>query len=280
MGVTWKIRGRMFDLSRRGMIMGILNVTPDSFSDGGAYVNVERAIEHGLMMVAEGADMLDVGGESTRPGAAAVDVDEELARVIPVIEGLRARTEALISVDTMKGAVAAAAIRAGADVVNDVNGLRDAAMLEAVAASDVGVVVMHMQGEPRTMQKQPLYDDVVREVREFFVERLRTLAEAGIELERVALDPGFGFGKTLEHNLTLLRGLGEVRVEGRPLPVGVSRKSMIATLIGDPAMEKRHWPTVALTAWMREVGAEIARVHEVRDNVQSMRMVEAVMGAG
>lgn len=278
MAATWKIRGQIHDLSRRGLIMGIVNVTPDSFSDGGEFLDVDRAVQHGLQLVAEGADLLDVGGESTRPGAMEVSAEEEMARVIPVIEALRKKTDAWISVDTMKGAVAEAALRAGADVVNDVNGLRDLEMLQAVANSEAAVVVMHMQGQPRTMQLHPHYEDVVAEVREFFVERLQTLKAAGIEEERVALDPGYGFGKTLEHNISLVHHLEKLRVGSRPLLVGVSRKSMIAGLLGDKDMQKRHWPTVALTAWLRENGAEIARVHEVRENVHAMRMVEAILG--
>lgn len=258
--------------------MGIVNVTPDSFSDGGEFLNVDRAVDHALQMLKEGADILDIGGESTRPGAMEVSADEEMSRIIPVIEALRKRTDAWISVDTMKGSVAKAALHAGADIVNDVNGLRDPLMLQAVAKSDAAVVVMHMQGQPRTMQLHPYYENVVKEVREFFVERLQTLAAAGIQEDRVALDPGFGFGKTLEHNASLLNHMAELRVGNRPLLVGVSRKSLIAGLMDDKDMSKRHWPTVALTAWMRESGAEISRVHEVRENVHAMRMAEAIMG--
>jgi len=281
MAVTWQLRGKPHDLSKRGMIMGILNVTPDSFSDGGSYVHVEKAIQHGLRMVEDGADIIDIGGESTRPGAAEVPADEEISRVIPVIRALRERTNALISIDTMKGRVAGAAILAGADIVNDVNGLREPEMLAAVASTDVAVVVMHMQGQPRTMQVKPRYDDVVTEVRDFFSERLETLHKAGIHADRVALDPGFGFGKTLDHNIELLRALPQLRVNECPLLVGVSRKSMIAGLLGDKDMNKRFWPTVALTAWMREAGAEISRVHDVQANAHAMRMMEAIMtGAG
>lgn len=260
------------------MIMGILNVTPDSFSDGGQFVDVDRALEHGLRMAAEGADIVDVGGESTRPGATAVPVEEELERVIPVIEALRRRSGVLISVDTMKAEVAAAAVRAGASVINDVNGLRDQAMVEVAAGCGAGVVAMHMQGLPGTMQQRPEYENVVRDVAEFFAGRLEALERAGIAPERVALDPGIGFGKTLEHNMALLRALPALGIAGRPLLVGVSRKSMIAGLLGDKAMAARHWPTVALTAWMRDAGAAVARVHDVRANVEAMRMMEAILG--
>jgi len=278
MSITWRVQGREYNLSARGMIMGVLNVTPDSFSDGGTHPDVQAAVSHGLAMVAEGADILDIGGESTRPGAAAVGEAGELRRVIPVIQRLRAETSALISVDTMKAGVARAALAAGADIINDVNGLRDPEMLRVVAESQAGVVVMHMKGEPRTMQANPMYEDVLAEVGAFFEERLHTLTGAGIDPERVAMDPGFGFGKTLEHNLTLLRNLPALGATARPLVVGVSRKSMIAKLLGEEAMEKRYWPTVALTAWMREAGAHVVRVHDIKPNVESMRMVEAIAG--
>jgi dihydropteroate synthase len=273
----WRIHDTAHDLASRGMIMGVLNVTPDSFSDGGEYFDPSRAVQHGLEMIADGANILDVGGESTRPGAQPVNEAEELRRVVPVIAALRKEASVLISVDTMKPAVARAALDAGADIINDVTGFRDAAMVDVAASSDAGLVVMHMQGEPRTMQAQPVYADVVGEVIAFFEERLRALGEAGIAPERVALDPGFGFGKTLEHNLALLHALPELHVRQRPLVVGVSRKSMIAKLLGDHAMEKRRWPTVALTAWMRDAGAEVVRVHDVKPNVEAMRMIEAIM---
>lgn len=258
--------------------MGIVNVTPDSFSDGGRYFEPRLAIDHGLKLAAEGADILDVGGESTRPGAAAVDPEEELRRVIPVIEALRAQTGALISIDTMKASVARAALEAGADIINDVTGLRGDPDMPGVAVSgDAGLVVMHMQGTPRTMQRDPAYADVVAEVRGFLEQRLAALVQAGIDPERVVLDPGFGFGKTLEHNLALLRSLPRLRVGGRPLLVGVSRKSMISLMLGSDRVEDREWPTVALTSFAREQGAGIVRVHDVRPNVEAMRMTEAIL---
>jgi dihydropteroate synthase len=277
MSTVWRIRGIDHDLSKRGLIMGVLNVTPDSFSDGGKYWSLDAAVQHGLELVEEGADVLDIGGESTRPGAEAVPEEEEKRRVIPVIKRLRGKTQALISIDTMKPGVALAALEAGADIINDVNGLRDPGMLQVAADSDAGLIVMHMQGEPRTMQANPTYEDVVAEVQAFFGERLAALEQVGVAPERVALDPGFGFGKTLDQNLTLLRSLARLSVADRPLAVGVSRKSMIAKLLGDADMEKRHWPTVALTAWMREAGAQIVRVHEVRPNAEAMRMIEAIL---
>ena len=261
--------------------MGILNTTPDSFSDGGQFSELERAVAHGLEMEAEGAAIIDVGGESTRPGAAEVSADEELARVIPVIERLASelKSDTLISIDTSKAGVAAAAVAAGAAVINDVTGLAgDASMIEVAGDCDAGIVIMHMQGTPRTMQAAPVYEDVVREVRDFFEESLGACEAAGIDPERVCFDPGIGFGKMLEHNLELLRNLGDLRVGGRPLLVGVSRKSFIGKLVADDTPEARAWGTVALTARARESGAEIHRVHEVRANVEAMRMAEAITG--
>ena len=277
MAGIWRICGQDKGFSDRGMVMGIVNVTPDSFSDGGKYLDTDLAVELGLRHVAEGAEILDVGGESTRPGAEAVDAEEEMRRVLPVIRALRAQTSVLISIDTMKASVAAAALEAGAHIINDVTGLSgDPDMLGVARDSDAGLVVMHMQGTPRTMQKQPHYDDVVQEVRAFFEGRIRSLEKAGIDPMRVALDPGFGFGKTLDHNRALLRELPKLRVEDRPLLVGVSRKSMLGKWVGSTDIEDRNWPTVALTAWMRERGAEIVRVHDVKPNVEAMRMAEAI----
>lgn len=277
MAGIWRICGQDKGFSDRGMVMGIVNVTPDSFSDGGKYLDTDLAVKLGLRHVAEGAEILDVGGESTRPGAEAVDAEEEMRRVLPVIRALRAQTSVLISIDTMKASVAAAALEAGAHIINDVTGLTgDPDMLGVARDSDAGLVVMHMQGTPRTMQQQPHYVDVVQEVRAFFEGRLRSLEEAGIDPMRVALDPGFGFGKTLDHNRALLRELPKLRVEDRPLLVGVSRKSMLGKWVGSTDIEDRNWPTVALTAWMRERGAEIVRVHDVKPNVEAMRMAEAI----
>jgi dihydropteroate synthase len=276
--MQWLIRGTTHDLSRRGLIMGIVNVTPDSFSDGGRFADSGRAVEHALRLVNEGADILDIGGESTRPGAEPVSEAEELRRVLPVIRAVRSQTRALISIDTMKAAVASAALDAGADILNDVTGLRgDPLMLRLAAASDAGLVVMHMIGTPRTMQTSPTYTDVVAEVRGYFEARLAILEKAGIDPRRVVLDPGFGFGKTLEHNLALLRALPSLAPANRPLLVGVSRKSMISGLLNSPDLADRDWPTVALTSGCRELGARILRVHEVRANAEALRMTEAVL---
>lgn len=274
----WRIRGKNYDLSANGMVMGIVNVTPDSFSDGGRYLDTSRAVEHALKLATEGADILDIGGESTRPGAEPVDEAEEIRRVLPVIRAVRTQTKKLISIDTMKASVARAAIDAGADIINDVTGLRgDPAMIRFATECDAGLVIMHMIGTPQTMQHQPHYDDVVREVREYFIARLRCLEHEGIESERIALDPGFGFGKTLDHNVALLNALPELAVEDRPLLVGVSRKSMIGALVGSSILEDRDWPTVALTSQMREAGANIVRVHVVRPNLEALRMTEAIL---
>jgi dihydropteroate synthase len=274
----WKTARQRLDLSHRARVMGILNATPDSFSDGGRFSGVAAALEHARRMIAEGAEIIDVGGESTRPGAAAVSVDDEIARTRPVVAALRAEWGGLISIDTMKAPVAAAALEAGADIVNDVSGLTsDPAMAEVCAKGGCGVVVMHMQGDPRTMQLAPSYDDVVAEVRGFFEERLVALVAVGIDPEAVCFDPGIGFGKSVEHNLALLRELPELIVGGRPLLLGVSRKSFIGKVLGSADLADRAWPTVAITARARESGVMIHRVHQVKANVEALRMTEAIL---
>lgn len=279
MNFHWRIQGQDYDLSRRGMVMGIVNVTPDSFSDGGRYLDTGRAVEHALTLVAEGADILDIGGESTRPGAEPVDEAEELKRVLPVIRAIRSETKTLISIDTMKANVARAALEAGADIINDVTGLRgDPMMCRVAAENDAGLVVMHMLGTPRTMQQQAVYEDVVAEVQTYFEERLHVLAEQGIAPERIVLDPGFGFAKTLEHNISLMKALPLLAVQGRPVLVGVSRKTLISRLLESEDVNDRDWPTVALTSHSRELGARIVRVHQVKANVEALRMTEAILG--
>ena len=260
--------------------MGILNVTPDSFSDGGEHFGIETALSHARLMIGEGAELVDIGGESTRPGALVVPAAEEIARTVPVILALRSEWDGLISIDTSKASVAAAALAAGADIVNDVSGLlADPAMAGVCAASGCGVVVMHMQGSPQTMQAAPSYSDVVTEVGDFFRERLTTLIACGIEESALCFDPGIGFGKSLDHNLALLRSLSEISVAGRPLLLGVSRKSFIGRVLGDLDLEVREWPTVALTSNAREKGVMLHRVHSVRPNLQALRMTEAILGA-
>lgn len=276
--MEWRFRDYVLDLSRRGEIMAILNVTPDSFSDGGEYEQVETAARRALQMLDEGAAIIDVGGESTRPGADAVAEEEEIRRVVPVIEEvIAARPDALISIDTMKPAVARAALAAGAAIINDVTGFRDPGMIAVAAETGAGAVVMHMQGTPRTMQESPTYDDVRAEVKEFFEDRFSALIEGGVLPERIVLDPGIGFGKTLEHNLALLRELPALAVSGRPLLLGVSRKSFLGTLTGNDDPAGRDLTTAAVTSFAREQGVLLHRVHSVRPNLESLRMTEGIL---
>ncbi|PYL17452.1 MAG: dihydropteroate synthase [Verrucomicrobia bacterium] len=279
MGATlWKIAGRVVDLSRHGMIMGVLNVTPDSFSDGGKFFAAEKAVEHGLKMTVDGAHIIDVGGESTRPGAEAIAAEEELRRVIPVIEKLRAKIDIFISIDTSKAAVARAAIEAGASIVNDVTGGRgDTEMMPLVAKSQAAFIIMHMQGNSKTMQLEPRYDDVVSEVADFFRQQYARALECNVDPMAIAFDPGIGFGKTLEHNLELIDNLGALRVDERPLVVGVSRKSFLAKLIGSSNMSDRLAPVVALTPLLRARGADVFRVHDVKENANALRVTEAIL---
>lgn len=276
--MIWRSRHKSLNPGKRALVMGILNVTPDSFSDGGRHDRLETALNHARRMIDDGAAILDIGGESTRPGSLPVPEDEEIRRVVPVIGKLRANWDGWISVDTAKAAVADAALHAGADIVNDVSGLRaDPEMAAVCARHQCAVVVMHMQGEPRTMQVAPRYEDVVREVGGFFVERMNALENAGIARESLCFDPGIGFGKTLDHNLALLRSLDTLAPEGRPLLLGVSRKSFIGMLLGDMNLDLRDWPTVAITARARGMGVMLHRVHEVRANVEALRMTEAIL---
>ena len=258
--------------------MGVLNVTPDSFSDGGRFADADAAVRHGVRLAGEGAVFIDVGGESTRPGAEPVSLAEELRRVVPVIEGLRGATSAVISVDTSKPEVMRAAAAAGAGLINDVRALREPGALMAARDSGCAVCLMHMQGEPRTMQHSPTYGDVVREVRAFLDERLAACRAAGIGADALLIDPGFGFGKTLEHNLTLLRRLAELAAGGTPLAVGLSRKSMVGTLTGNPAGE-RLLGSVVLAALAALAGAAIVRAHDVAATVEALKVVTAVRGS-
>lgn len=257
--------------------MGVLNVTPDSFSDAGSFFDPEVAVTHALRMESEGAQIIDVGGESTRPGAQAVEAEEELRRVVPVIRGLRARSQVVISIDTSKAVVAEAAIESGAEIINDVTALLgDPGMPEVATKSEAGVVLMHMQGEPRTMQENPTYDDVAREVAEFLRQRVLGAIGYGMAAERIVIDPGIGFGKKPEHNLALLRTLDSLVQLGRPVLVGVSRKSFLRWLADAPATADRFWPGVALTSFCREKGALIFRVHEPKPHSDALRMTEAI----
>jgi len=274
----WKTGTRAFDVSRHGLIMGVLNVTPDSFSDGGEFLTADKATERGLQMAAEGAHIIDVGGESTRPGSQPVTAEVELRRVIPVIENLRAKLDVPISIDTSKAEVARAAIEAGASIVNDVTGGQgDDQMLPLVAETKSALIIMHMQGAPRTMQIQPRYTDVVAEISEFFRQQYACAIGLNIDPMAIAFDPGIGFGKTLEHNLEVLAQLEQLRAHDRALVVGVSRKSFLGRLIGSPEVRNRLIPGVALTSLLRARGADVFRVHDVRENVYALQVTEAIL---
>jgi dihydropteroate synthase len=264
-----------FDLSRP-LVMGIVNVTPDSFSDGGQHLQRDAALAHAQRLIAEGADMLDVGGESTRPGARPVGIQEELDRVLPVIEGLRG-VPVPVSIDTFKPEVMRAAISAGADMVNDINALQDAAAMKVVAASQAAVCLMHKQGNPQTMQQQPEYQDVVAEVGAFLRERSAAAEAAGIQRDRIAIDPGFGFGKTLAHNLALLRALNRLAETGAAVLAGLSRKSMLGTLTGQDVAHRLP-ASVAAALIAVQHGANIVRVHDVSATVDALRIWNAVNG--
>ena len=274
--MTMRLRcgSRVLDLTLP-TVMGVLNVTPDSFSDAGRFLAPGRAVAQGLAMLEEGAAILDVGGESTRPGASPVTVEEELRRVLPVIEALRPRTEAVISVDTSKPEVMRAGLAAGADLINDVRALSAPGAIEVVAASGCAVCLMHMRGEPATMQLDPRYEDVVREVREYLLARVAACRAAGIAAERIVIDPGIGFGKTLEHNLELLRRLPELTATGFPVLLGLSRKSTVAALTGRTAGDRLPG-SVALASIGVLQGARIVRAHDVGPTLDAVRVALAV----
>jgi len=260
------------------VVMGVVNTTPDSFSDGGHFLDNDMATDHGLRLADEGAEIIDIGGESTRPGSEPVSVKEEMRRVLPVIERLAKRCEAVISIDTQKPAVAKAGLDAGASIVNDIAANRQSTeMWQVVAEARAGYVCMHMQGTPQTMQTEPHYDDVLQEVGDFFSERLTRLAEHGVNSEQVALDPGIGFGKELEHNIKLLSGIHQLIISGRPLLIGASRKSFIGKLLGTPSNERLP-ASLACAACAAAEGAHIVRVHDVAETVQAVRMAEALRG--
>ena len=269
---------KTLDLSQP-IVMGILNVTPDSFSDGGHFLDAVQAADHARHMLEAGAQIIDVGGESTRPGAAEVSEQEEIRRVIPVIEVLASRFSAPISVDTSKAAVMTAAVEAGATMINDVRALREPGALEAAARTDAAVCLMHMQGQPRTMQLEPHYDDVVAEVKAFLLERVAACEAAGIGRDRLVLDPGIGFGKRLEHNLALLAHLPALAEPGLPLLIGVSRKSMFQALLGR-RVDQRLAGGLALATAATLSGAAILRVHDVAETVDAVKVATALMRAG
>ena len=264
------------EFARRTLIMGIVNVTPDSFFDGGRRFDPAKAIADGAAMAARGADIIDIGGESTRPGARPVSEEEELTRVLPVVQGLRREVKVPISIDTYKSNVARTALDAGADIVNDISGLRfDAKMLSLVAAEKVPVVLMHMQGTPGTMQQEPHYNDVVREVRDFLAAQLYEAMDAGVAPEAIIIDPGIGLGKTIEHNLQLLLGLPVLAALGRPLLVGVSRKAFIGKILNLAADERLEGSLAAAVA-AALAGANILRVHDVPETYKAVRVADAI----
>jgi len=267
--------GRVLRLDRP-RVMGIVNVTPDSFSDGGAHNTLEAAVAHGLKLAAEGADILDIGGESTRPGAQAVPLEEELRRVVPLIERLSRETTLPISIDTFKPAVMRAAVAAGAGMINDIRGLREDGALEMAAELGVPVVLMHMLGEPRTMQDAPAYDDVVGEVHRFLAERIFAAEMSGIDKKKIVIDPGFGFGKTTAHNMTLLAQLQRFTELGVPVLAGLSRKRSIGELTGRQAPAERMAGSVAAHLLAAQRGAAILRVHDVAATVDALKVWTAV----
>lgn len=260
------------------VIMGVLNVTPDSFSDGGRFLAPDRAVEQALQMHRDGAAIIDVGGASTRPGAEDVSLEQELERVIPVIESVRSRVDALISIDTSKPRVMREAVSAGADLINDVQALRADGALDAARDLGAGICLMHMQGTPRTMQANPAYDDVVADVRNFLAERVRACVKTGIDRERLIVDPGFGFGKTQAHNLELLRRLRTLRELGRPVLAGLSRKSFVGRITGSGGMDERVFGSVAFALAAVQEGASIIRVHDVRATADALKVWCTVYG--
>jgi dihydropteroate synthase len=280
--LLWRCGTHTFDCSERTIVMGVLNVTPDSFSDFGVYSDPGAAVERAEEMAAEGADIIDVGGESTRPGSDAVPVEEESARTIPVIEKLAASfgSEGVaVSIDTRKHEVADAAVKAGASIVNDISAGSDPEMFATVAATDAAMVLMHIQGDPKTMQKDPSYTDVVAEVKEHLRERIEAAEFAGLTRERLCIDPGLGFGKTLQHNLNLMRNVSEFLDLGAPVMVGPSRKSFIGKLL-DAEVDERLEGTAGAVAWLVGQGAHVVRVHDVKEMVRVVRVVDAIRGAG
>ncbi|MCX7598018.1 MAG: dihydropteroate synthase [Armatimonadetes bacterium] len=269
-------RGRPVPVGQRTVIMGILNVTPDSFSGDGVAGRPQEALARAEEMIAAGADILDVGGESTRPGSDPVPADEEWARVGPVIEALCGRDDVVVSLDTRKTEVAERGLEAGVHIINDVGGLRAPGMAEVVAASGAGAIIMHMKGEPKTMQVEPAYDDLITEIYEFLSERMEAAINAGVAETALAVDPGFGFGKTVEHNLTIVKRLRELHTLGRPVVLGASRKSTIGAVL-DKLPQERLWGTAATCAVGVAAGAHVLRVHDVEEMRQVARMTDAIL---
>jgi dihydropteroate synthase len=278
--MRWLCGRYPLETGRRTLIMGVLNVTPDSFSGDSIYHNPEAAVQRARQMVADGADLIDVGGESTRPGAEPVSAEEEMNRVLPVIERLAAELNVPLSIDTYKAAVARAAVRAGASIINDITGLRgDPEMVRVAAESHVGLVLMHIQGTPQTMQTQPTYTDLIGEISDYLQGSIELAQQNGVSAERIVLDPGIGFGKTVEHNLQILRCLRAFQRLGRPILVGTSRKSFIGKVLDLPVAQ-RLWGTAATVAIAVAHGADIVRVHDVKEMTQVARMTDAIVRPG
>lgn len=274
----WSCRGREIDCADKTLVMGILNVTPDSFSDGGKFQTLEKAVKRALEMVEQGADIIDIGGESTRPGAAPVQTLEEMERTVPIIGKLREQRDCLISIDTQKADVARAALAAGADIINDVSALSDPQMAAVAAESGAGLVLMHMLGSPQTMQNDPCYDDVVSHVRNVLEERMDSAVSQGVSSLQIALDPGIGFGKTDEHNLALLNGIPALAAAGRPVLIGVSRKSLFGRLLGRE-VDERLAGSLAAAVFSVMRGARILRVHDVKESCDAIRLVDTLARA-
>ncbi len=275
---VWRCGDHTFALGARTLLMGIVNVTPDSFSDGGMFSDADDAVKHGAQMVADGADILDVGGESTRPGSDPVSVDEEMGRVLPVIRGLHEEVpQVAISVDTRRSVVARAALDVGAVIVNDITAAGDAETFRVVRAAQAGLILMHMKGEPKTMQEHPSYTDVVGEVRDFLASRIGSAVAAGIARDRLCVDPGIGFGKDLDHNLALLHEIAAFHELRVPVMVGVSRKRFIGTLTGEQDPAERVEGTAGAVAWCASQGVDIVRVHDVKAMASVVRVVDAIV---
>ncbi len=274
---SWRCRDRHEHFWRKTLVMGILNVTPDSFSDGGRYPTISKAVEHAVSMWRNGARIIDVGGESTRPGASPVSADVEISRTAPVIKELARKTDCLISIDTMKAATARAALESGAHIVNDVSaGTHDNKMVEVVREHHAGVVLMHMRGSPRTMQEAPAYNDVTDDVRDYLEKRMNTFISQGVSRDQIALDPGIGFGKTDKHNLTLLRNIGEFSKLGRPVLVGASRKSFLGRLMGLET-DDRGAASLGVAAYSIIAGADIIRVHDVKESCHLAGIIDILL---
>ena len=276
--MIWRLPRHEFDLSSKGLIVGIVNVTPDSFSDGGSFFDPDAACSHGVRLIEEGADLLDLGAESTRPGSLPISAEEEIARLLPVIQSLRAKTPAPLSIDTSKSSVAAAALEAGADIINDVTALSDPLMGPLVASHRAGLILMHMQGTPENMQQNPTYpnDDVVAAVAKFLSERRAIAISYGVDSAAIILDPGLGFGKTVSHNMVLLRGIPALAGLGSPLMIGYSRKSFLSSIVGNSNPQDRLSPALAITSLARVEGARLFRVHESRQHREALLMTESI----